>query len=291
MNKSLQGRLLDKVIRKTVRVSKDSATKQLKDYSTDKSKYIIPRLLKFPRKVEENIYDDLQVFEMESLKTVDKKIMFIHGGGYIQTFSLFHWRFLIKLCRKTGCGFTAPNYPLLPKYTYKESYKKVINYYKEYIKDNDAKKIVLMGDSAGGGFCLSLLQQLRNQSLPLPGKVILLSPFVDVTGANEKMDKVDAMVESDATVILGKAWANGDDLKSWEISPLYGDFTALPDIEIYVGTLEVLYDECIEVYNRLKSAGNNVNIHIGNNMGHDYPMWPILEAKNAIKTIIDFISK
>lgn len=291
MNKSFQYKFLDKAIRKIVRVSEESVNKQLQDYSTDKSRYVIPKLLRFPREVKENIYDGMQVFEMEPSKDVNKEIMFIHGGGYVQTFSLFHWRFLIKLCRATGCGFTAPNYPLLPKYTYKESYEKVINYYKEYIKNNDVQNIVLMGDSAGGGFCLSLLQQLRNKGLPLPGKAILLSPFVDVTGANPKMDQVDMLVEYGATVILGKAWADGDNLKFWEVSPLYGDLSGLPDIEIYVGTLEALYDECIEVYNKLKAAGNNAKIYIGENMGHDYPMWPISRSQEAVKSIIDFINK
>ena len=291
MKISLIARLSDKVIRKTVRISEESVNKQLKDYETDKSKYELPKTLKFPRAVEEKMYGEIQVFEMAPAKGISKKIMFIHGGGYVQTYSLFHWIFLIKLCKKTGFGFVAPNYPLLPKYTYKESYKSVIEYYKEYIKDNDATNIILMGDSAGGGFCLSLLEQLREENLPLPSKAILISPFVDVTGANEERGPKDALVDYNATIILGKAWANGDDLKSWKISPLYGDLTNLPPILIFVGTFEVLYDECIEVYNKLKGSGNNVALRVGRHLGHDYPLLPIPEARRAIRSMIRFINK
>lgn len=283
--------IADKFIRKRMRISEEKVYAQLRDNKTDKSTYILPKSLKFPRKIEEKRYGKLQVFEMPPAKGKTKKIMYIHGGGYVQTFSYFHWVFLIKLCKKTGCGLTAPNYPLLPRYTYKESYKEVIDYYKEYIKNNDADNIILAGDSAGGGFCFSLLQQLRNQKLPLPGKTILISPFVDVQGANKKMSKKDAMVDYMATIMLGKAWANGDDLKSYEISPLYGNLQNLPPIEIYVGTLEVLHDQCIEVYKKLKSSGNDVKLYIGKNMGHDYPLLPIPEAKKAIDDMMKFINK
>lgn len=291
LKRSLMALISDKIIRIKFRISEKSVNKQLKDYTTEKSIYKLPKILKFPRRIETKIYGDMQVFEMKPAKGIDKKIMFIHGGGYIQTFSFFHWLFLIKICKKTGCGLTVPNYPLLPKYTYEESYKKVIEYYNEYVKNNDDENLILVGDSAGGGFCLSLLQQLKEKNLPLPKKTILISPFVDVTGANEKMNKKDALVDYKATIILGKAWANGADLKSWKISPLYGNLKNLPPTEIYVGNLEVLCDECIELYNKLKSSGNDVKLYIGESMGHDYPIWPIPEADQAINNMIKFINE
>ena len=289
MGKSFMSWTVDKVIRKTVRITEKAVIHQLDDKKTDKRVYKIPKKIKELSNIVEKNYGDMQVFEWEPQKDCGKVIMYIHGGGYIQNFSLFHWTFLVNICKKTEYGFTAPNYPLLPSYTYKSSYAKVIEYYKEFSKNNDMKNVVLAGDSAGGGYCLSLLQQLRDLNLPLPGKVILISPFVDVAGANKELDKRDVVLDYNATIILGQAWADGDDVREWKISPLYGDLTNLPPIQIYVGTEEVLYDECIEAHKRLKEAGNQVDIYIGQNMGHDFPLQPIPEAKKAIEHMIEFM--
>lgn len=48
-------------------------------------------------------------------------------------------------------------------------------------KPIDPSKIVLAGDSAGGGLCLSLLTVLRDMGLPQPAGAVLISPWVDLT--------------------------------------------------------------------------------------------------------------
>ena len=42
-------------------------------------------------------------------------------------------------------------------------------------------KIVVAGDSAGGGLCLALLTVLRDLGKPLPAGGVLISPWVDLT--------------------------------------------------------------------------------------------------------------
>ena len=42
-------------------------------------------------------------------------------------------------------------------------------------------KIVLAGDSAGAGLCVSLLTVLRDLGKPLPAGAVLISPWVDLT--------------------------------------------------------------------------------------------------------------
>lgn len=291
MKRSFRAYLADECIKRVYRITKNTVIKDLSDFKTNKDSYIIPKWLNFPRKIETKLYNNMQVFEMPSEQNNDKNIMYIHGGGYVYNFSIYHWMFLSDIVKNSGYGFTVANYPLLPKYTYKEAYEKMLDYYKEYSNSHDMKDVVIIGDSAGGGFVLSLLQQLKDLKLELPGKAILISPFVDVTNVNEKLSDKDSMLDSETALIVGSAWADGDDLKSPKISPLYGKLDGLPPIDIYVGTYEILYDQCIQLYNKLKNCGNDVNIHIGEEMGHVYPLYPIPEGKEARKTIIEFIHK
>lgn len=291
MGRSFMANLSDIVVSKTHKFTVEKVTKHLNNFKKDKDNYKIPCFLKFPREIKTNFYDGMQVFEMEPSKNTEKHIMYIHGGGYITNFSLFHWLFLIKLSRKTGFGITAPNYPLLPKYTYKKSHEKVIKYYKEFAKNHDMNNVIIMGDSAGGGFVLALLQEIKKSNLPLPAKAVLLSPFVDVTDVDKTLNSKDSVVQAEAAVLLGIAWAGDDDFALPQISPTNGDLRDLPSIKIYIGTYEVLYKQCIEVYKKIKEAGNDVNIHVGENLCHLYPLFPTPEGKAAIEDIIKFIEK
>ena len=65
----------------------------------------------------------------------------------------------LGISERTGCAFTTPNYPLTPKYTWKESHPKVLDYYKEFVKSHDMSKVIIGGDSAGAAYALTLLQK------------------------------------------------------------------------------------------------------------------------------------
>jgi acetyl esterase/lipase len=78
--------------------------------------------------------------------------------------------------KATGCTITAPDYPLAPNYTYVDSFDMVVRLYKQMMQTNGAGNLVIMGDSAGGGFAQALAQRLRDKHLPQPGQIILLLP-------------------------------------------------------------------------------------------------------------------
>ena len=280
--------IADCIIRVFTRISKKSVSKYLKDTKTNKDNYKLPRYIRFPKEVKCKLYGNMQVFESESNN--DNTIMYIHGGGYLFNYSIFHWR-LLKYFSKKGYGFTTPNYPLLPKYSYKESFEKVLKYYEEYSKKYDMNKVILAGDSAGGGMALALVEKVKELNLPLPKKIILISPYVDVCGANKELNEKDAMVDYEATLLLAQAWSNGDNVKNPIISPLYGNLKGLPPIKIYVGTYEILYDQGKSLYEKLKQEKNNTEIYIGEKMGHVFPIIPTKEAKKAKENMIKYIEK
>ena len=78
--------------------------------------------------------------------------------------------------RATGCGIVAPNYPLLPLHTAAEAHLLVMQLYGELLKGIASRRILIMGDSAGGGFTLALAQRLVADSIDLPSHLVLISP-------------------------------------------------------------------------------------------------------------------
>jgi len=284
MGRSIRARIVDAYLRATKMTVKKTYD-DLKD-ETDKMHYTIPQSIKFPRPMTKRMCGDMEVFEAPGDGKSEFTLIYIHGGSYCHQFSYFHWKFLINIIEKTGYALSTPNYPMTPKYTCRESHSMVMEYYREFVQNHDMNKVIIGGDSAGGGYVLSLLQQAKNFGLSLPAKMILLSPYVDITGG---VDKYDAMIDFESLLLYGKAWANDIDLKDPLVSPYYGDMKGLPKTSIWVGTWEILYEEIIKTYEKMKESDVDIELHVGEEMGHNYPLYPIPEAYNAIEEIVKFI--
>ena len=103
-----------------------------------------------------------------------------------------------------------------------------------------------MGDSAGGGFSLALVQEiLKTDSLDLPRRLILISPWVDVTGGDDALQKYDTFLSNEVLRHVGADWAGELDPRDPIVSPLYGDMRGLPATDLFTGTWEVFYSDII----------------------------------------------
>ena len=88
--------------------------------------------------------------------TSDRKVMYIHGGGFFAEAFKAHWDMCQRLVDATGCEIYFPIYPLVPESSSKESHEMLLMVYKELLNDTPPDKITFIGDSAGGTLCLSL---------------------------------------------------------------------------------------------------------------------------------------
>ena len=100
-------------------------------------------------------------------------IFYIHGGAYFYDIVPPHWQLIEKVAKKTGAEFIVPAYRLVPYATYKEAYDLIVPLYKKVCREFRGAKVMLMGDSAGGGFCLALAEYFREEGLKMrePGAV------------------------------------------------------------------------------------------------------------------------
>ncbi|MDZ7633552.1 MAG: alpha/beta hydrolase [Bacteroidales bacterium] len=103
-------------------------------------------------------------------------ILYLHGGAYMGNILSLHWDLIKELVKKTGAEIVVPDYPLAPDATYREAYSFVGDLYARLTTDYPTKRIVFMGDSAGGGLAFGFAQQLRNEKKKQPDQLILSSP-------------------------------------------------------------------------------------------------------------------
>ncbi|MBO5328164.1 MAG: alpha/beta hydrolase fold domain-containing protein, partial [Clostridia bacterium] len=196
---------------------------------------------------------------------------------------------LVKLCKEVLSE--QPLFFLINSYTAGLSCEVLTNLYKSIL--SEGKKVILAGDSSGGGLCLALCQSFEKSGILQPEKVITLAPWVDVTMSNPeitKIERVDPKLNSNVARVLGEFWANGQDLKDYKISPLYGDFKGLNNVYIFIGTRDILYPDNLLLYNKLQKEGVNAYLTVGTNLNHVYPVYPTVEGKKAIEQISKIIS-
>ncbi|MFN2395485.1 MAG: alpha/beta hydrolase fold domain-containing protein [Bacteroidales bacterium] len=218
-------------------------------------------------------------------------ILFLHGGAYYANINRLHWTLIKKLINSTNTTFIVPDYPLAPECTYEDTYHFLDTVYANLISDYSSKQIVFMGDSAGGGLALGFAQKIRNEDIKQPSEIFLCSPWLDVSMENPEIarfDKRDKILNVNGLKIAGKNYAGDLDLTDYRVSPLYGDFTKLGKISIFIGTNEIFIADARKLKESLKQQNIGFNYFEYPGMFHDWILISILkETKDAIKKIVD----
>ena len=249
--------------------------------------YALPAGLKLTSDIKETGRDGMQVFTLNGGGD-GPLALYLHGGAYINPFNAYQWRFMDRLTRETGCTTVAPAYHLAPHADYARAYDDLSGLYRDLLAENPGRRIVLMGDSAGGGLALGLAEYLLEQGDPLPERMILFSPWVDVSMDNPDIEAyvpVEPMLHLELVKIHGQYWAGDAGAHHWMVSPLFGEMAGLPPVTAYCGTREILYPDILLARDRLAAAGVDVDLHVGKGLNHDWPLMPLPEADAAFKEI------
>ena len=193
-----------------------------------------------------------------------KVILYFHGGAYVAEATTLHWDFLEKLANDTKSTIVMPDYPLTPKYTYKDVFNMVEPLYKEIISKVDVKNLVMMGDSAGGGITLALAEKISQNNIQLPSKTILISPWLNVTLTNEKIKEVqknDKDLNKEKLLIAGISYARDEEgTKSYLVNPINGPLSKLKNVIIYTGTYDILNPDTHLLQEKAKKEGIAIQI-------------------------------
>lgn len=199
------------------------------------------------------------------------KILYFHGGSYIAEATKQHWDFIEKIVNDTGATVILPDYPLAPKYNYKDVFQMVEPLYKEIINKVDTNQLILMGDSAGGGLGLALEEKIGEENLPMPAKTILISPWLDVRLTNPKIEetqKKDKQLNKETLKLAGLAYAGEDGINSYLVNPIDGDLSKLKNITILTGTYDILNPDVHELKQKAEKVGVLIEIKEYEQAGH-----------------------
>jgi len=290
MSKIIESAIKHKPYKETTS-DKEEAEKLMEERSVvEDETYEIPKMI-YHSKVKSKQICGCQMITFNENENTDKIIIYLHGGAYVNEIEKLHIIFCDKLAKKTNASLYAPIYPLAPNHTFEETYVIVGKLYDMLLEYK--KPITIMGDSAGGGLSVSFSEDLAVNNLTQPSNLILISPWVDISmsGDYDDLFDVDPMLGVDGAREMGKAWAGSMDTKDYRLSPLYGDVKNLPKTTIFVGTHEIIYNDVKNFYEKLKDNGVDVDLIVGDNMTHVYPLYPAVpESKEAFNKIVEILN-
>jgi len=215
----------------------------------------------------------------------DWHIVYTHGGSFVNPLLAPHWDVITELVKATRATVTVPLYPLAPEHTHGVAHAFLEKIYREL----PAGRVVLCGDSAGGNLALVQALRYRDLGLPPPARVILFSPWVELTMKNPDIAAVqprDPMLWVSELAECGKWWAGDADPTGPLLSPVNANLEGLPPIEIHQGTDDVLAPDARLLRDRLAAAGGKVEYHEVANAFHDFMAATITpEARTVYATI------
>ena len=247
----------------------------------------------FSQKAEQKDFEGMPVLYVNGDAAYEHVIFYIHGGYYVYQMGSEQTALINRLTRQTNSLAVIPMYPLAPFHTAESGHDLMLGLYEQVCSENPDKKIILMGDSAGGGYSLALAENLAQHGMEQPDELVLLSPWVDVTMSNPEIaDYTDADPMLTVTMgrMSGEAWVGSLATDNWLVSPINGDLSQLHNVTIFVGTRELFYPDDTLLYEKLK--GNpKVKLYVGQGQNHVYPVYPTLEGRMATETIADIVRR
>lgn len=223
----------------------------------------------------------------------DRVILYCHGGGYSTGSAVYARTITSRLAEGTSMDVFCFNYRLAPEHPWPAALEDGLKAWDRLMfLGYGAKNVIVAGDSAGGNLALCLTLKLKEEGRILPGGLVLLSPWTDLTASGksyQSREAVDPILNREYLERMTDNYAAGQDLKDPYISPLFGDPAGFPPVYIQVGDNEMLLSDSTSLYKKLRKTGVSAGIDVYKGMWHVFQMSPFKTAWEAMEKIAEFI--
>ena len=220
-------------------------------------------------------------------------MLYLHGGGYTCGDLEYAKGVGSTLAVECGIRVFCPAYRLAPENPFPAAIEDALTAYRYLLEKGYAPEhIALCGESAGGGLCYSLCMKLRELDLPLPGCIIAISPWTDLTCSG---DTYELNREADPSMTRQLLeYFSGCYTREPEdplASPLLGDLSRMPPSQIFVGGDEILLSDSQLLHKRLQETGRSSRIVIRPNRWHGYLLYGLWEDREDFAIMNRFLDE
>jgi acetyl esterase/lipase len=194
----------------------------------------------------------------------------------------------------SGVGAFSVAYRLAPECFFPAAVRDGIDAYRALLgKGVSGSSIVLAGDEAGGGLAFSVALAVRNANLEMPGGIVALSPWADLSLSGLSMlgnRKSDTQLDWETLFLSARHYLRKSNPCDAYASPAYAGFHDFPPLMVHAGAGEILRDDASKLGDRAAEAQVPVSVEIYDGMGHLFQADPARnEARVSLSRLAQFI--
>jgi acetyl esterase/lipase len=218
-------------------------------------------------------------------------MVYLHGGGYIGTSPRMYALFLAHLARVTGCAIFAADYRLAPEFPFPAAADDILAVTSHLVSGGLApERLILAGDSGGGGLLGTVLRRISMNSKRRPAAVLLFSPEVSLTLSEDSITE-NAPLDILPWNIPVNSYLHGIDPDDQRVDVLLDDLSGWPPTFVVFGGDEMFRDAIRLLVEKLESDGVPHEALEVPGMFHVFPFllpWA-RESRDAYRRAGDFV--
>jgi monoterpene epsilon-lactone hydrolase len=224
----------------------------------------------------------------------ERLILYFHGGGFIAGSPETHRPLVGKLVEASGLNAFSVKYRLAPECFFPGAVRDGIDAYRALLaKGVQGSSIVLAGDEAGGGLAFAVTLAARNAGLQLPGAVVAMSPWADLSLSGLSVlgnRRTDTMLDWEMLFLAARHYLRKSNPCDAYASPAFAALNDFPPVMVHAGANEILRDDASKLGDRAADAKVTVSVEIYDGMGHLFQADAARkEAQASIARLAQFI--
>lgn len=311
--------LSDKILRSQVELTKPIADGTRIEVSRSLQDRI-GRIMHFTRRhdvvVHDNYYEGIRASLIVPRDEIrGGVIMYIHGGGFTCGSIKYARGYASVLAAECGMKVFCVEYRLAPEHPYPAALDDVYDAYIALLKGGTpGERIIVAGESAGGGLAYSLCLRLRDEGVEMPAGIVAISPWCDLamSGASYTENReADPSLTHERLLFFANCYVGAYEKHSMPkpkgairpsaeyerkktdplISPLYADLSGMPPSLIFAGGDEMLLSDAESMQDKLIQAGCQSKLYIRPEMWHAYMLYCLKSQKKDYEILNEFVKK
>ncbi len=225
------------------------------------------------------------------------RLLLLHGGGYVSGSCTTHREMAARFAELTRLPVVVPQYRLAPEHPFPAAPQDCFAVYRWLLEQGvDPARLIVAGDSAGGGLTLAVMQQAAAEGLPLPCAGLLLSPWLDLElelPSVARNAELDPHIRRAGLLDCAAQYLAGAEPRSPLAAPIHADPTGLPPLYVNVGDLEILLDDALVFVDKARAAGVDTTLRVAEGLWHVYPAWAAVvpECMEEMRAMAAFIGE
>jgi acetyl esterase/lipase len=228
---------------------------------------------------------------------VRSDVLYFHGGGYVAGSARTGTHLAAELARRAGGRALSVDYRLAPEHPYPAAVQDGLAAYAGLLESGASPaRVVLGGDSAGGGLAVATLLAARERGLPQPAAVAVFSPWADISRSGASMrtkDGTDPLFSYAAMGWYADRYISDGDRSAPLASPVFAALAGLPPMLIQVGSHEVLLDDAVRLAAAAGRDDVDVTLRVAPEGTHVFQLYfgALDEADEALDEVARFFRR